>query len=171
MTAERWSLVTAGPEHAEVLAGIHAEAFTGTGAAAPWPAAEIADLLRLESVFGLLLLDGDSPAGLVLVQHAADTAEILTLAVRPGLRRRGAGRRLLAGASALAAAGGADRMLLEVAEGNLAARRLYMVAGFTLYGRRPGYYGGSGPDREDALLLALDVCTDGEQSGPCEPLP
>lgn len=169
MIAARWSLVTAGPDDAEVLALVHGEAFAGSDSTAPWPAGEIRDLLRLDSVFGLLLMDGEAAAGFVLVQRAVDTAEVLTLAVRPGFRRRGAGSRLLAAAISLAAAGGAQRMLLEVAEGNHAARKLYSVAGFSTYGRRPGYYSGTGTEREDALLLTLDACPDGEQSCPREP--
>jgi ribosomal-protein-alanine N-acetyltransferase len=49
-----------------------------------------------------------------------------------------------------AAAAGAARMLLEVAEDNAAARALYAAAGFAPAGRRPRYY----PDGRDALLLA-----------------
>jgi len=55
-----------------------------------------------------------------------------------------------------AAALGAERMFLEVAEGNVAARALYARAGFSEAGRRRGYYSRNDGSREDALVLALN---------------
>ena len=55
-----------------------------------------------------------------------------------------------------AAALGAERMFLEVAEGNAAARALYARTGFAGAGRRRGYYARADGSREDALILALN---------------
>lgn len=136
--------VPAGPEQAALLADIHAAAFPPTEA---WDAAAIAALLATPGT-AALLLGGE---GMVLLRVAADEAEILTLAVRPEARRRGAGRALVSAAMAAATAAGAARMLLEVAEDNAAARALYAAAGFAPAGRRPRYY----PDGRDALVLAV----------------
>lgn len=145
-------LLTVGPAAAEVLAAIHAEAFE-----TPWSAAEIADLLRLDSVSGLLLQAEGTEAGFVLLQLAADEAEILTIAVRPRFRRRGAGRRLLGAAMALACAAGAARLLLEVAEDNAPALALYARLGLARLARRRGYYRGRDGRLQDALVLAREL--------------
>jgi len=133
------------------LAAIHAEAFDGPHGA-PWSAAAFADLLAQPGVFA-----ADSPDGFILMRVVADEAEILTLAVRPGARRKGQGARLVGEGVLAAAARGANRVFLEVAEDNAPARALYQRAGFVEAGRRPGYYAGAGGARRDALLLALNL--------------
>ncbi len=138
-------------ERAARLAGIHADAFTGPHDA-PWSAAAFADLLDQAGVFAL-----ETPNGFILMRAVADEAEILTLAVRPGARRSGEGGRLVGAGVLAAAARGAARVFLEVAEDNAAARALYARAGFVEAGRRPGYYAGVDGGRRDALLLALNL--------------
>jgi GNAT superfamily N-acetyltransferase len=49
--------------------------------------------------------------------------------VRPSLRRRGAGRQILAAAAQWAAEQGADRLALAVTQANSAARALYASLG------------------------------------------
>ncbi|WP_313577184.1 GNAT family N-acetyltransferase, partial [Brevundimonas sp.] len=80
----------------------------------------------------------------------------LTLAVRPTARRAGLGVRLVEAAVVRAAALGAERMFLEVAESNAAARALYARSGFVEMGRRRGYYSHADGRREDALTLVLN---------------
>jgi ribosomal-protein-alanine acetyltransferase len=87
-------------------------------------------------VLGLLLASCPAP----------DEAEILTLAVHPEHRRRGAGSALLR----TFLAGRCGRVLLEVRSSNLPARRLYERFGFTEFARRRGYY--QSPP-EDAVVL------------------
>lgn len=128
------------------LAAIHAEAF-----ATPWDADAFADLLDQPGVFAVVETDG-----FILVRRVADEAEILTLAVRPEARRAGLGGRLLGRAAVLAASGGAGRLFLEVAEGNVAARALYARAGFRPIGLRRGYYRHPEGGSEDALVLELN---------------
>jgi ribosomal-protein-alanine N-acetyltransferase len=129
------------------LAALHAEAFD-----APWTAAAFADLLGQAGVFAV-----EAPEGFILMRGVADEAEILTLAVRPSARRRGLGARLLAEGVGLAGARGADRVFLEVADDNAAARALYRRSGFVETGRRPRYYARSDGSREDALILTLNL--------------
>ncbi|MEM1342501.1 MAG: GNAT family N-acetyltransferase, partial [Pseudomonadota bacterium] len=80
-------------------------------------------------------------------------AEILTLAVQPEARRQGLGRLLVQ--ELIAQATGAERVFLEVAESNQAARALYAACGFEEIGRRPGYYAYSDGGAEDALVMQL----------------
>ena len=136
-----------GADPAARLAALHATAFV-----APWDAAAFAALLGQDGVFVL-----EDPDGFILLRTVADEAEILTLAVRPDARRRGLGARLVREGGVAAAARGARRLFLEVAEGNAAALALYARAGFVGAGRRPGYYARPGGDREDALILACNL--------------
>ena len=133
------------------LAAIHAEAFDRPGETS-WSAAAFADLLIQAGVFAVEAADG-----FILMRVVADEAEILTLAVRPGARRGGLGGRLVGEGVLAAAARGATRVFLEVAEDNLAARALYERTGFVEAGRRPGYYAAADGGRRDALLLALNL--------------
>lgn len=132
---------------ARALAGLHAAAFD-----APWSATAFADLLGQAGVF----LEGDTD-GFVLIRTVADEAEVLTLAVRPAARRKGLGARLLRAATVRAAAIGATRMFLEVAEDNAPARALYGALGFEAAGRRPRYYLRMDGPAVDALLLVLNL--------------
>jgi ribosomal-protein-alanine N-acetyltransferase len=83
----------------------------------------------------------------------AGEAEVLTLAVEPAHRRRGAARALLRGALAQATAAGAEQAFLEVAADNAAALALYREEGFEEAGRRAGYYQRPGARAVDALVL------------------
>lgn len=129
-----------------LLAAIHAQAFD-----APWDDAALAELLASPGVFAAAEDDG-----FILIRVVVDEAEILTLAVRPAARREGLGGRLVEAAVVRAAALGAERMFLEVAEGNSAARALYARSGFVEMGRRRGYYSHTDGSREDALTLVLN---------------
>jgi len=133
------------PDLASALAAIHAEAFH-----APWDAAAFDSLLGQAGVFAVTAADG-----FILCRAVLDEAEILTLAVRPTARRAGLGAQLTRAAAEVAAGTGADRLFLEVAEDNVAARALYARLGFEQTGRRRNYYEKSDGSRVDALLLTL----------------
>lgn len=132
---------------AERLAALHATAFD-----APWDAAAFVALLDQPGVFAV-----ERANGFILMRAVADEAEILTLAVRPDVRRGGEGTRLVAEGVAAASLAGADRVFLEVAEDNVGARALYGRTGFVEAGRRPRYYSRADGSRADALLLALNL--------------
>ena len=131
---------------ADVLAAIHATAFPRADA---W-SRDVFDLqLAMPNVFGLLHRAG----GTILVRVAADEAEVLTLAVVPGIRRSGVGSMLLRQAVSEAAELGAHAIFLEVSVANIAARKLYSKAGFIRAGLRRHYYS----NNVDALVLRLDL--------------
>ncbi len=132
---------------AQALAALHAEAF-----GAPWSAEAFAALLAQPGV----VLEAE-PDGFVLIQTAADEAEILTLAVRPAARRKGVATALIETAARRADQAGAGRLFLEVAEDNLGAQALYARLGFELVGRRPRYYARPDGPAVDALLLARNL--------------
>ncbi|SDE34798.1 GNAT family N-acetyltransferase [Limimaricola pyoseonensis] len=117
-----------------------------------WSAAEFAELLAAPGA----VLSGDADS-FVLGRVTLDEAEIVTLATRPELRRQGRAARALDAFHAAAQAKGAERVFLEVAEDNAAARALYDRAGYAAAGRRPGYYARPGRPPVAALILRRDL--------------
>lgn len=83
-----------------------------------------------------------------------DEIEIVNLAVHTDHRRKGLGQSLLKGLMARGGEMGCKRMVLEVRCSNMAARHLYARCGFTIVGRRKGYYP---PNGEDALVMARSL--------------
>jgi len=122
---EAFNLSDAGAHGASVLAALHARAFER-----PWGEVEFARLLSLQACRALVLSADETPIGFVLIQTVMESAEILTLAVTPAERRRGAGRRLVAAAERAARAAGARRMMLEVSTANAPARALYAACDY-----------------------------------------
>jgi len=143
-----------GLAHVAVLEALHRTAF-----AEPWDQRALAGLLSGPGVAGVLAVDAGpatQPLGFILCRAAADEAEVLTIAVHPDARRRGVGRALMGACGRRLAGLGVERLFLEVAAGNGAARALYAACGFAQVGRRKNYY--ARPDGpEDALVLAVDV--------------
>ena len=136
------AIVPATPAHAAAMAAIHAAAFPE---AERWGTDAMVLQLGLPGAFGLI----DPAGGFLLARVAADEAEVLTLAVAPGVRRQGRALALLHDAAARAHAAGARAMFLEVSMTNDPARALYAAAGFAEVGRRRRYYA----DASDALVL------------------
>jgi ribosomal-protein-alanine N-acetyltransferase len=148
------AITPVGPDAAALLAALHE---AGIGAAGPhWSEAAFATLLALPGRQALIAGDAGEPLGMLVLGHAADEAEILTLAVLPAAQRRGVGAALVAAAQRVAARQGATRMFLEVAADNAAARALYAAAGFVPVGLRRGYYERAA-GAVDALVLALPL--------------
>jgi len=137
------------------LAEVHAACF-----AEAWDSGALAGLLAMPGAQGLVA-EGPGTSvvlGFVLLRAIAGEAEILTIAVKPGARRGGIGRRLLNAATASAAASGASRLFLEVAVDNGPAHALYLAAGFAEVARRANYYPGRG-GAITALVLAKDIAS------------
>jgi ribosomal-protein-alanine N-acetyltransferase len=84
---------------------------------------------------------------------------VLNLAIRPGWRGRGLGRELLVHALEHGRKQEATLVSLEVRVSNAVAVNLYRSLGFRPVGVRPRYYS---PEREDALLMQLDMTGAGE---------
>lgn len=149
-----------GPFDLDCLAVLHAACFPD-----PWSATTMATLLATPGSFGILSATPDQPAGFALARVAADEAEILSIGVAPGWRRRGVARQLVAAVSVRAAESGARRLFLEVAADNHPARALYLREGFAQVGRRPRYYRRAGK-AVDALVLARALTAGPPPSGP-----
>ena len=118
-----------------------------------WTASQCAGLLPMPGVWLSTASDEGGVIGFALARAIANEAELLLLAVRRSAQRRGVGRMLLERFAAHARRRGAQRLHLEVREGNHAVK-LYEASGFTLVGRRRNYYNGPGGQCFDALTLA-----------------
>ncbi|MCB9959248.1 MAG: GNAT family N-acetyltransferase [Rhodospirillaceae bacterium] len=143
MTADDIAIAAAKPAHAAVLEALQAAYLDGPWDEPAWSDAAWGSLLADPTVHvGLAVPAGADPAplGAFAWRLLVDEAEVLTLGVVPAARRRGLGVRLLDWGLAAAAAAGATRLHLEVADPNTAARALYAARSFTLAGRRRGYY-------------------------------
>jgi len=137
-----------GPFDLDCLAALHGLCFDEA-----WSTAAMAGLLASPGSFGLLSITEGAPSGFALARVAADEAEILSLGVLPPYRHRGIARLLLRATAERAGDSGAQRLFLEVAADNHAARALYLREGFARVGRRPCYYR-RGAGSVDALILA-----------------
>ncbi|HTI67655.1 MAG TPA: ribosomal protein S18-alanine N-acetyltransferase [Caulobacteraceae bacterium] len=136
------------------LAEVHAQAF-----ALPWTADDFAGLCA-----GALVLAAEEAGrleGFIMIRVAADEAEILTIAVRPDVRRRGLGLALVEAAQSAAAARGAESLWLEVAADNAAALALYDRAAFDEAGRRNSYYRLADGRLMDAIVMRRALNTAG----------
>lgn len=127
----------------DTLARLHALSFTTPR---PWSGAEFADLLTR----GFLLTEGEA---FLLGRVIADEAELLTIAVPPDQRGRGAAKRLVAAFLEQSRARGATSAFLEVAQDNAPARRVYIQAGFAESGGRRGYYRSPEGRYVDAIVM------------------
>ncbi|MBL8235998.1 MAG: GNAT family N-acetyltransferase [Bryobacterales bacterium] len=109
--------------------------------AAQWPVADY-----LEYSFYIAELAGEA-AGFAVWRAAGEGEwELLNLAVDPAHRRRGVARRLIAALPS-------GRVFIEVRASNTAAQALYTASGFTVIGRRRGYYH-SPP--EDGIVMRVE---------------
>ena len=135
---------TARATDGELLETIHRAAF---GDAQSWSAAFIVSQMELPGTFAIL----EEAGGFILARCILEQAEILTLAVAPGSRRRGVASGLLALMLVRVTDLGARAVFLEVSERNAPAQALYRAHGYTQVGTRPGYY----DDGAAALVMSL----------------
>lgn len=142
----------AAQKDAQYLAALHAQGDFSHG----WSLAEFEGFLADRSVLADVLCDPSRPDrlyGFVLSRRAGDEAEILTIILARAVRGRGWSRVLLSHHLAHLASAGVSTLFLEVEDGNLPARALYEAHGFSVIGKRPGYY--RRPDGSSALALVM----------------
>jgi len=123
-----------------LLAAMHAEAFE---AGEVWDEASFGSLLSIRGTEAIVAMVEGQPAGFLLLRTIADESEILTLAVRPNVRRLGIGACLVRESMK------DYSVFLEVSVLNKGALRLYKRCGFSEVGRRASYYA----DGSGALVL------------------
>jgi [ribosomal protein S18]-alanine N-acetyltransferase len=124
-------------------------------AAAHWTAAEYAALFLPKAALRIALVADIQTTppmvpGFLIARCLPDEWEIENIAVARPIHRRGVATKLVQALIELARPEKVSRILLEVRQSNLPAKRLYEKNGFTMVGRRPLYY--LDPP-EDALLF------------------
>jgi ribosomal-protein-alanine N-acetyltransferase len=98
----------------------------------------------------VVLRVGGEIAGYLCLWEIGHEIHITNLAVHPRFRRRGVARALLGQTMEGARRGGVELLFLEVRPTNGEALALYESFGFSVIGRRKGYYFDTG---EDALVM------------------
>jgi [ribosomal protein S18]-alanine N-acetyltransferase len=124
----------------------------------PWDLPAITEIMGIPGFFGRIAWEREVPAGFALALDLGKEWELLSLGVVPGRRRSGIGSALLNSVCCEARIRGAERLTLEVAVDNSAARALYAARGFTVAGRRRNYYRQAGAS-VDALILCIALTT------------
>jgi ribosomal-protein-alanine N-acetyltransferase len=149
------TIADGGPAELDAVMEVMSESFDPCYGEA-WTAPQCAGLLPMPGVWLMLARDNSNVVGFAMGRAVAREAELLLLAVKSKHQKRGIGRLLLDAFVARARARGAERLHLEVREGNHAVN-LYRLAGFTQVGRRRNYYSGRDGQIYDALTLARSV--------------
>lgn len=121
-----------------------------------WSAPQCAGLIPMPGVWMILARDGDEVIGFALARVVLHDAELLLLAVRKRAQQRGIGKALLNRFIEDAESRGAEKLYLEVRDGNKAVK-LYNSAGFSEVGRRAKYYTGCDGQIYDSLTLSRKV--------------
>jgi len=116
----------------------------------PWSKTALLGELRNEVANYLVMEQDGVICGYAGMWVLFEEAHMTNVAIMKEHRQAGRGRRLMLAMMELAMQKGAEKMTLEVREGNLIAQHLYKTLDFEQNGRRPRYYSDTG---EDALLL------------------
>ena len=133
------------------MAKLHSDAFPADEA---WDHLQFEELMRQDNVICRAILQEDFLACAMLVQIAADQAEILTVATAQSNRRIGLAEALLHHFELELFARGLKKWLLDVAADNSAAIAFYQKNGFSEDGHRRGYYKRLAGNRVDAILMS-----------------
>ena len=122
-----------------------------------WSSETLTSMIQTQSAFGLGVFDGEACVGFTVYLPCVDDCELLSIATAAALRGKGLAKHMLGEGESSARASGFDRILLEVADDNLAARALYEQHGFSEDGRRKGYYTRANAPARDAILMSKPI--------------
>ena len=137
-------------DHVQQIAEIEALCFSS-----PWSLKSISsELTNPLSVWFVAVEDG-TVVGYIGSQTVLDESDMMNLAVLPGYRKQGIGKKLVEMLISHLRADSVSCLTLEVRASNEAAIALYDGLGFFEVGRRPNYYT---KPKEDALILRKDLC-------------
>ncbi|MDF7674088.1 GNAT family N-acetyltransferase [Acetobacteraceae bacterium ESL0709] len=133
-----------------MLASLHQEAFENNGEV--WDERSLKELLVLPGVTAWVALRESKPAGFLMVRTVLDESEVLTVAVRPSLQRKGVGRALFNHFFSHIKPD-VSFVYLEVSIVNSSATKFYESCNFQEIGRRPGYYS----DGTEAVVMRYSL--------------
>jgi ribosomal-protein-alanine N-acetyltransferase len=139
-------------DHLDLIMGVMERAFDPAFGEA-WNRRQVEDALLLGNCHYGLAMAGEDCAGFYLARNGFGEVELLLLAVDPLYRRRGYARQLLEDLVVFARTRNAERLLLEMRDGN-PAEYLYQQFGFGAIGARKNYYQQPGGSRGDAITFS-----------------
>jgi len=122
----------------------------------PWSRANFSDVLQ-SGYHARLLLGGDTLLGYFVVMPGVQEAHLLNITVDPSYQGQGWGRLMLDAARLWAVSEAARILWLEVRVGNARAIKVYQSHGFEVVGQRKAYYAAGRGQREDALVMRLQL--------------
>jgi [ribosomal protein S18]-alanine N-acetyltransferase len=123
----------------------------------PWSRANFSDSLA-SGYDAWIARDAEGVlAAYYLLMYALDEAHLLDVALAGMRQRQGLGRALLERIGARAKEQGMGSILLEVRPSNERALEVYRRFGYREIGRRKGYYPAQAGQREDAIVMRIDL--------------
>lgn len=123
----------------------------------PWSLGNFGDSLDSGYQCWVVRDTAGNVAGYFLVMLAPDEAHLLNITVAPDWQGRGLARLMLERIRAIARGHAAPAVLLEVRPSNPHALAVYRHVGFRQIGLRKRYYPAADGQREDAIVMRLDL--------------
>ena len=123
----------------------------------PWSLGNFTDSLDSGYQCWLVRKPSAELAGYFLVMLAPDEAHLLNITVVPAWQGRGLARLMLERICVIARSHAAPAVLLEVRPSNPHALAVYRHVGFRQIGLRKHYYPAADQQREDAIVMRLDL--------------
>jgi len=131
----------------------------------PWSRGNFVDSLAAGYSARVLCNDAGEMLGYFIAMPGVDEMHLLNITVAPQHQRQGHARHMLGALERLCAQASAGQLWLEVRVSNHRAQAIYERHGFQLVGRRKAYYPAAGGQREDALVMSLNLAPT-RQDGP-----
>jgi ribosomal-protein-alanine N-acetyltransferase len=122
----------------------------------PWSESIFHDCLQAMNYTCWVCEELDTIVGYSIISMAAGEAHIMNICVDPDVQQQGIGAKMLENMIEQARRK-AESIFLEVRPTNHRAISLYKKRGFNEIGVRKGYYPAQNGEREDAIMLALDL--------------
>lgn len=123
----------------------------------PWTRGNFIDSLAAGYLARLLRDAQGQLLGYFLAMPGVSEMHLLNIAVAPEHQGQGHARRMLDALSALARQQGCEQIWLEVRRSNVRAREVYARYGYVETGIRRAYYPAVAGQREDAVLMSLEL--------------
>jgi len=123
----------------------------------PWTRGNFVDSLAVGYGAEVLVDDDAAIVGYWVAMAGAGEMHLLNITVAPEWQGRGLARGMLDVLEQRCRDGALPTLWLEVRSSNQRARSLYLMRGFAEVGLRRAYYPAAAGQREDAVVMRLDV--------------
>ena len=143
----------------EVMTESHLDAVTALEQQAhphPWQKRHFADCLT-SAYEAQLLMAGDRLLGYFVAMKGVDEVHLLNITVAPPYQRQGWARVMLDALALWSSGQGAQWLWLEARHSNSRAIHIYQAHGFRHVGMRRQYYPATSGQREDAVVMSLQL--------------